>query len=336
MVKDFKYIIKRVIIGVLISLAIMFLRTNVFAQSYQGSVIGNVEFTNDNNETLTRSVTQYTIAHFPNVNFYGFKTNAMSGKWLFIKMKMDIGSIESAGLYNIEFLFNNYWSGPLEDNFTFSLYYAGKYFVCNGNSSNVNNSAWEPLLASYKEVQGVKCENIPLQIYETNNLWLYVFVHSEYNNGNTFGITKPSLIYLPSNDTSNINDSIQETNDTLKDDSEPSDSDSTGILSNSNMGDDSNSPVSDLISMPITLLTNVSNNINGSCSTWNLGSLFGHNLSLPCINLQSLLGNTLYNLIDMAICLFLAFNVGKLCVTIYNNLTSLKDDYGSMYKAGDS
>ena len=47
--------------------------------------------------------------------------------------------------------------------------------------------------------------------------------------------------------------------------------------------------------------------------------------------MQQILGSNLYNLIDMAICLFLAYNIGLMCVTIWNNMTSLNDDFDDMY-----
>lgn len=95
--------------------------------------------------------------------------------------------------------------------------------------------------------------------------------------------------------------------------------------------DYSNNPVSDLITMPITFLQTLNNNSSGSCVSWDLGSLLGTNLTMPCIDLNHVLGSRLYNLIDMAICLFLAYNLGLMCVTIWNNITSLKDDFDNMY-----
>lgn len=119
----------------------------------------------------------------------------------------------------------------------------------------------------------------------------------------------------------------EKTNDSIKDES---DANTSGFLEDVHQ-DYSNNPVSDLITMPITFLQTLNNNVGGSCITWDLGALFGSNLKMPCINLQQILGSNLYNLIDMAICLFLAYNIGLMCVTIWNNITSLKDDFDDMY-----
>lgn len=313
MVKSVRYIIKRVIVGVLISLAIMFLKTNVFA----------LECGMNDIETITA--------------FSGNATNQIVGQ--------SIQNIFASPYVTIN-MNNDYSYYIIKVPVTFTINMQSSYTGGQSTQQNISvatrmidqNSGGVAYFGEFKNGYLEFKIKSSVKISEID-----IFVSNFYYNFETLGLR--SILYnrwtiekykcgdstLAQQQTTQA---VQEQTNTIKDDSEPSDSDSTGILSNSNMGDDSNSPVSDLITMPITLLTNVSNNINGSCSTWNLGSLFGHNLSLPCINLQSLLGNTLYNLIDMAICLFLAFNVGKLCVTIYNNLTSLKDDYSSMYKAG--
>lgn len=127
-----------------------------------------------------------------------------------------------------------------------------------------------------------------------------------------------------------IQEQTQATEDINNSINDESDADTGGFLEDIDQ-DYSNNPVSDLITMPITFLQRLNNNVSGSCITWNLGSLLGTNLTMPCINLQQILGSTLYNLIDMAICLFLAYNLGLMCVTIWNNMTSLKDDFDDMY-----
>lgn len=313
MVKSVRYIIKRVIVGVLISLAIMFLKTNVFALECGMNDIETITAFSGNatNQIVGQSIQNVFASPYVTIN--------MNSDYSYYIIKVPVTftiNMQSSYTGGQSTQQNISVATRMIDQNSGGVAYFGEF----------KNGYLE-----YKIKSSVKISEIDL------------FVSNFYYNFETLGLR--SILYnrwtiekYKCGDSTQAQQqttqAVQEQTNTIKDDSEPSDSDSTGILSNSNMGDDSNSPVSDLITMPITLLTNVSNNINGSCSTWNLGSLFGHNLTLPCINLQSLLGNTLYNLIDMAICLFLAFNVGKLCVTIYNNLTSLKDDYSSMYKAG--
>lgn len=92
---------------------------------------------------------------------------------------------------------------------------------------------------------------------------------------------------------------------------------------NSKLG--TNNVISDLLLLPITLFQNVLNSINGTCSPWNLGSLFGTNLVLPCIDLSSLLGSALYGVIDVLLSGIFVLSIRKRFVDIFQNITSLKD-----------
>lgn len=124
-----------------------------------------------------------------------------------------------------------------------------------------------------------------------------------------------------------IQNNTKETNDLIKDDSSVSNSDIEDVLNSQN---ESNSPISDLVSMPITLLTNINNGVRSSCSSYNLGILMGTNLSLPCLDLGSKLG-TLWNIIDMCFSVFMGYSIAMMCIRIYNNFTTLKDNSNSVY-----
>lgn len=95
--------------------------------------------------------------------------------------------------------------------------------------------------------------------------------------------------------------------------------------------DDSNSPVSDLITMPITLMQAYVNGFSSSCSPVSLGTLYGYTLTLPCINLEEYLGGTLWSLIDALFSIFMVYNIAMLCVSIYESITSLDDGMQQLY-----
>ena len=90
-------------------------------------------------------------------------------------------------------------------------------------------------------------------------------------------------------------------------------------------------PISDLILMPLTILEAYSNGISSSCSSFNLGNLFGTELIMPCVDLKSLLGSNLWTLIDSIICLFMFYNIAMLVVSIFDSLTSLEDSFQLLY-----
>lgn len=115
-----------------------------------------------------------------------------------------------------------------------------------------------------------------------------------------------------------VNDSIN--NDTVSPNSENSSTAQSWASQSA-----SDSVVSDMVLMPITLLNAFSSGFNGSCQAYNLGSLYGTNLTLPCINIQNYLGATLWGIIDVLMSGFLIYGIGKKFVRVFNDFTNLKD-----------
>lgn len=125
-------------------------------------------------------------------------------------------------------------------------------------------------------------------------------------------------------DSQAINQSIQDTNNTLKDSSTDNQkAQETFDSLNQNMA--SNSTISDLLLMPIHLLQKILNGLQGSCSSINVGQLFGEDFILPCINIADIIGSTLWGIIDVICSGFLAYHIGKRFVIIFNQFTNLKE-----------
>lgn len=118
------------------------------------------------------------------------------------------------------------------------------------------------------------------------------------------------------------NKNIKETNDTIKDSSTD---DPSGSVSDWNSKTASNGTITDLITLPITLFTNILNNINGRCTTFNLGSLFGNDLQLPCINVANYVGSALWSVIDVLFSGLFVLVIGKKMIKIFNNFTMMKE-----------
>lgn len=87
----------------------------------------------------------------------------------------------------------------------------------------------------------------------------------------------------------------------------------------------SNGVITQLIALPITLYQKVLNSINGTCSSFNLGSLYGTNLVLPCIELSNILGSSLVNIIDLMISGFFILHISKKMVKAFESFTSMKE-----------
>lgn len=126
----------------------------------------------------------------------------------------------------------------------------------------------------------------------------------------------------------NTTNAVNKLDDTLKDDnvniSESSITDNSASVSDS--------PISDLLILPIKLLNNISNGIQGACTTFNLGNLFGTEIILPCINLESILGSFLWGLIDSLFCIFLIYNVCMLAIKIWTDVIMMEDVFRDLYK----
>lgn len=115
---------------------------------------------------------------------------------------------------------------------------------------------------------------------------------------------------------------VEDVNDTLTDSSTD---DPSSDLEDMQDYVPSNGTISQLLTLPITLYQNILNSVNGSCSSFQLGSLLGTNLSLPCINLQNILGSTLYGVIDILCSGLFILSFRKKMVDIFNHMTSLND-----------
>ena len=135
-----------------------------------------------------------------------------------------------------------------------------------------------------------------------------------------------NYIYTALNNQSNaINNNTQAVNDVNDSINDSSTDDPTSDLNDMNQNQTSNSVISDLLLLPVTLFQNILNAINGTCNSFNLGNLFNSNLTLPCINIKRYLGDALYNVIDVLISGLFVLSIRKKFVDIFQNITSLKD-----------
>lgn len=97
----------------------------------------------------------------------------------------------------------------------------------------------------------------------------------------------------------------------------------------------SDSPVSDMVLLPITLLNKLNNSTSSACSSWSMPFDFtgGNNvLELPCIDLNKYLGTNLVNIIDDLICIFMTYSIIMSFISFFDDITSLRDTYNSMYE----
>lgn len=88
----------------------------------------------------------------------------------------------------------------------------------------------------------------------------------------------------------------------------------------------SNNVIARLVLLPVTLFQWVLVGVNNVCTTpISLGSLFGSELIIPCINLENYLGSSLFNVIDVLISGLFVYTIGKKMISVFNTLSSLKE-----------
>lgn len=124
----------------------------------------------------------------------------------------------------------------------------------------------------------------------------------------------------------NLDSSIEDLNFSVTDNTPPSD---MNFFSDIGLSDDT--PISNLILMPITLLNAFNSGVNGTCRPFNLGALYGSELIMPCINIENKLGSNLWNSIDAITSIFIIYELAMLIVSVFNDITSLKDGFNGLY-----
>ena len=110
-----------------------------------------------------------------------------------------------------------------------------------------------------------------------------------------------------------------------------------GTINNDNVDDPSssinqfkdkiatNGVITQLVGLPVTLFTKVLNSVNGTCSSYNLGSLFGSDLVLPCINIETYLGSSLWSIIDVLISGLFVYTISKKFIKVFENMSSMNE-----------
>lgn len=330
MVKSIKYIFTRIIIGVGIAIILMLLK---------GGLIGNV-YAESKNFVLTSS-NKTSCIYPPDCSYYnGVTGNMWNGNTASnsIAINYRIPNNVEAGFYKVNYIVESYVRSACMSTSN------GTGVGCLYNSNSINNlrlrtydengnflflyygsvnpngggGSWS-FLATHTDVYIEPGYSIRITV----NYQSFDNVSTRY--GSQGSSQDISFIYDENtNSMSGIKESQDKTNELLEDDSVDNDKAEDDI---DDMKDKvaSNGTITQLLTLPITLYRSILNSIGGSCSSFNLGNLYNHSLIMPCINLQNLLGSTLYNIIDIMCCGAFILVFRKKMVDIFNHMTSLND-----------
>lgn len=154
------------------------------------------------------------------------------------------------------------------------------------------------------------------------------------NNQNT-----QEIINNQNNNTTIINESITDIEDILNDDTDAD----VSILFDIEDYMPSDTPITNLLLLPINLLNASYNGLNGTCQAWEIpmGSFFNnYSLTFPCINLAHRFGNqsgwtwqgfSLWEIIDYMFSIYMIYNLAMLVIAAYTKISSLVDPWEELY-----
>lgn len=86
-----------------------------------------------------------------------------------------------------------------------------------------------------------------------------------------------------------------------------------------------NGVITQLVGLPVTLFTKILNSVNGTCSPYNFGSLFGTDIVFPCINVSNYLGSTLWNIIDVLISGLFVYSLSRKFIKVFEHMSSMNE-----------
>lgn len=129
----------------------------------------------------------------------------------------------------------------------------------------------------------------------------------------------------------------QALNDTLTDDNLPDviNSGGGGGTYFDDINQSSQTPISDLLLLPLNLLNAINNSINNQCTPYTIPFDFtgGNNtLTFPCLNLEQYLGSNLWGVIDAMFCIFMFYNIAMLIIRFFEDWTSARDTFDILFK----
>lgn len=330
--KDINYIIKRIIIGVAIGLILM-LSKNVFASSYSltpstcylyynngstnvsGSVGSLVAPGNFNVSTCTTSTARYFVSTRYDVTFNQNVTGTGS---IIFSVSDTTNEITSVVVV----------TGSRE--YPCDLI-TGAYLTNSSNSSPTGNRFYTS-----------SCSNVPIsqnRLYQikifkydktglsstTNGSWVsrdFVFTLNDSSAITSSIDNQTQQQHQDSQDTQNA---INGVNNSINSSVTPSGSDTNSAYTNFEGATAQNGVITSLITLPISLFTNILTALNSSCTRFDIGTLLGTHIYFNCINPGTYIGNQVWSVIDVLLSGYFVWYMSRKLIKVFENLSSLKE-----------
>lgn len=197
---------------------------------------------------------------------------------------------------------------------------------------NDKNSSWTLLQESYSRdsisidyASNTIVSNDATIINQNNSI-----INGQYSINNSINNQGQNIIDNQNKNQQQTNNKLDDVNKNLSDDTAP---DTNSAFSDIKLN--TNSAISNLVLMPINYLNRVLSLSQNTCSAYSIDfGIFNSNykLNLPCIKLENYFGSTWWNVIDYLICFFMIYNIIMLAISAFEDITSLRDSYDSLYQ----
>lgn len=129
-----------------------------------------------------------------------------------------------------------------------------------------------------------------------------------------------------------INNNLKAMLTIFSDDTSVSDSSINTALNGIELADDT--PMTNILMFPVLIFSYFNSNMSNTCSSVSLGSLYGHEITLPCIDIQSLIGSTLYNIIDLFMLFYMLYNFCHFLIGFFESSSELNNPFEHFFVKG--
>lgn len=235
-------------------------------------------------------------------------------------------------LLNVKLLSNTYVEDSNPTNIDGNPVYLGtqtiKFKVNVQLNGNFDNNSLYVGVGSFSNANGQSS----IIVYQHIANVVTIFAENYYTIDNSSTIINQNDTIINQNQT--IIDQNNQTNNELGNlnDNITNEDYDTPDFSDLEMADDT--PISDLVLMPINYMNKMINAFSNQCMTYDIDfGILGTDyvLHFPCIRVEDWVGSSAWHIIDMLVCFFMIYEIGMLAVKIFNDFTSLRDTYDSLY-----